>query len=259
MLTESGAKLFDSSDARYEGALKRLKVEQRRVAVRASREAARQERFAAQAIARSLKATRTRLGQTEKQRRVAARASKEAARQERLAAQAIARSLKATKRRRQQLRARLLRLLLWPLSAASAVIAKLLVRRRTVWYLAAHESSCRIAADRRAACHIGALGARRHHTAAVWSFAVASSCWPRVGCQVSTSRGSSRRARLPSACGGGDARRVVPTRCGAMRRDEVGNGRLPPLANNRSSRPRCTGRRHARRSGVCGRWPPPRA
>ena len=50
---------------------------------------------------------------------------------------------------------------------ASAVIAKLLVRRRTVWYLAAHESSCRIAADRRAACHIGALGARRHHTAAV--------------------------------------------------------------------------------------------
>ena len=50
---------------------------------------------------------------------------------------------------------------------SSAVIAKLLVRRRTVWYLAAHESSCRIAADRRAACHIGALGARRHHTAAV--------------------------------------------------------------------------------------------
>ena len=53
------------------------------------------------------------------------------------------------------------------IGAASAVIAKLLVRRRTVWYLAAHESSCRIAADRRAACHIGALGARRHHTAAV--------------------------------------------------------------------------------------------
>ena len=121
MSCESGAKLFDFSDARYEGALKRLKVEQRRVAVRASREAARQERFAAQAIARSLKATRTRLGQTEKQRRVAARASKEAARQERLAAQAIARSLKATKRRRQQLRARLLRLLLWPLSAARRI------------------------------------------------------------------------------------------------------------------------------------------
>ena len=82
MLTESGAKLFDFSEARYKGALKR---------------------------------------QTEKQRRVAARASKEAARQERLAAQAIARNLKATKRRRQQLRARLLRLLLWPLSAARRI------------------------------------------------------------------------------------------------------------------------------------------
>ena len=122
MLTESGAKLFDFSKARDEGARKRRQAEkQRRVAVRASREAARQERLAAQAIARSLKAARTRLGQTEKQRRVAARASREAARQERLAAQAIARSLKATKRRRQQLRARLLRLLLWPLSAARRI------------------------------------------------------------------------------------------------------------------------------------------
>ena len=142
----------------------------------------------------------------------------------------------------------------------SAVIAKLLVRRRTVWYLAAHESSCRIAADRRAACHIGALGARAGTTPQRLVFRsrivlLAARGMPstHVARQLDTSQDTVRLWRRRCAAGGPDA-------CGgAMRRDEVGNGRLPPLANNRSSRHRCTGRRHARRSGVCGRWPPPRA
>ena len=122
MLTESGAKLFDFSKARDERARRLRQAEkERRVAVRASREAARQERLAAQAIARRLKATKRRRQAEKQRRRVAARASKEAARQERLAAQAIARRLKATKRRRQQLRTGLLRLLLWPLSAAKRI------------------------------------------------------------------------------------------------------------------------------------------
>ena len=107
----------------------------------------------------------------------------------------------------------------------SAVIAKLLVRRRTVWYLAAHESSCRIAADRRAACHIGALGARAGTTPQRLVFRsrivlLAARGMPSTHVAAAARYG----ARIPSACGG------------AMRRDEVGNGRLPPLANNRSSR-----------------------
>ena len=137
------------------------------------------------------------------------------------------------------------------------MIAKLLVRRRTVWYLAAHESSGRIAADRRAACHIGALGARRHHPAAVGlspSHRLVGRAWDAKYARRAAARYEpGYRPLVAAAMRGGGSRRVA-ARCAGTRSETAD---VPPLANNRSSRHRCTGRRHARRSGVCGRWPPP--
>ena len=100
----------------------------------------------------------------------------------------------------------------------SAVIAKLLVRRRTVWYLAAHESSCPLPlTDERSHWRAGCAPAP-HRSG--WSFAVASSCWPRVGCQVRR-RAAARyepgyRPLVAAAMRGGWSRRVA-ARCAGTR------------------------------------------
>ena len=141
----------------------------------------------------------------------------------------------------------------------SAVIAKLLVRRRTVWYLAAHESSCRIAADRRAACHIGALGARRHHPAAVGlspSHRLVGRAWDAKYARRAAARYEpGYRPLVAAAMRGGWSRRVA-ARC-AGTRSETADDRRSRTTGRRGTAAPGAATRDAVAFAVDGRHPGP--